>query len=125
MKLKVPTICFTAGTKKIGDLPKQPDTPPKGPTTVPSSSAPPAKVNFNIFDAPSGIQTPYPNSGFIMQSLNYIQMDVFSSAFSGTASSYQAPVTHGRKVTPSLLLREPAVITGTLHAIENEFKSLF
>lgn len=65
--------------------------------------------------------TPYPDKGVILQSLNYIQMDVFSSYFNLEQDENNIRV----EKTQSYSKREPALVTEALHNIENNFRSLF
>lgn len=98
-----------------------PSSGPTGPTPPP---APPKPQNishimeYNISSSP----TPYPDKGVILQSLNYIQMDVFSSFFNYSSEisrneNIERPQTH--------IKREPALLSEALHNIENNFRSLF
>lgn len=65
--------------------------------------------------------TPYPNKGIILQSLNYIQMDVFSSMFANN-NVKNAPVEGKPAVSYK---RETALLSEALHHLENNFRSLF
>lgn len=65
--------------------------------------------------------TPYPNNGIILQSLNYIQMDVFSSIFANNNAD-TAPV-EGKQVAS--YKRETAFLSEALCSLENNFRSLF
>lgn len=91
-----------------------------GPTQAP---APPKPQNINHTPQYISVsQTPYPNEGVILQSLNYIQMDVFSSFFSNSIENER----NQRIERPqNYIKREPAVLSEALHNIENNFKSLF
>lgn len=96
--------------------PKVPET--KRPTPPPAK---PENINHSMNNYTySG--TPYPNNGIILQSLNYIQMDVLSSLF------VQAE-TNDREVQSSInnknYRREHALLSEALHNIENNFRSLF
>ncbi|XP_012544433.2 putative OPA3-like protein CG13603 [Bombyx mori] len=79
----------------------------------------PEHINHN---SPTLSPTPYPNKGLILQSLNYIQMDAFSSFFPKNNTEYEKERDED-KFTRNR--REPAVLSGILHNIENNFRSLF
>lgn len=71
--------------------------------------------------------TPYPNKGFILQSLNYIQMDAFSSLFSNNNNNNVVlektnTSSEEKAFNPK---REPAILSSALSNIENNFRSLF
>lgn len=69
--------------------------------------------------------TPYPNNGVILQSLNYIQMDAFSSLFPHNNNENlrkEEAITEEKQQTQ---MRESAVLTSALVNIENNFRSLF
>ncbi|XP_013184581.1 putative OPA3-like protein CG13603 [Amyelois transitella] len=112
-----------SGSKKpiLPPLPAGPSQPP------PQSPATPNLQNMNIapvasHDNSQFTHTPYPNRGIILQSLNYIQMDVLSSLFpSNNVNKERAPeekaVVHHR--------RDKAVLSEALYDIENNFRSLF
>lgn len=96
-----------------------PITPPPTVTEVPPPPPPvqPKVVATNSVKTP----TPYPNKGIILQSLNYIQMDVFSSMFANnkikTAPEEGKPVASYK--------RETALLSEALSHLENNFRSLF
>ncbi|XP_014372008.2 optic atrophy 3 protein homolog [Papilio machaon] len=102
--------------------PPPPTSPPKGPTnqdpqTV-SSTPQLQNINYDRYYVPL---TPYPDKGIILQSLNYIQMDVFSSLFNSPDTEKNQPMPE----TPTNHKREPAVLSQALYNIENNFRSLF
>lgn len=71
--------------------------------------------------------TPYPNKGVILKSLNYIQMDAFSSLF---PNFDRKDVDHEETNTATEAnafnsKREPAILSSALYNIENNFRSLF
>lgn len=65
--------------------------------------------------------TPYPNKGIILQSLNYIQMDVFSSIFAN--NNVKTATAEGKPA--ATIKRETGLLSEALYNIENNFKSLF
>lgn len=69
--------------------------------------------------------TPYPNNGIILQSLNYIQMDVFSSLFPNDSYKETKSTDEKHERPATNLKREPAVVSEALYNIENNFRSLF
>lgn len=83
----------------------------------PPPSVQPKVVATNSVKTP----TPYPNKGIILQSLNYIQMDVFSSMFANN-NVKTAPV-EGKPVASHK--RETALLSEALSHLENNFRSLF
>lgn len=101
--------------------PPAPTSPPKGPTIKEPQSVSNTpqlqNINYDRYYVP---RTPYPDKGIIMQSLNYIQMDVFSSLF-------KAPETEKEPApeTSTNHKREPAILSQALYNIENNFRSLF
>ncbi|XP_050353972.1 optic atrophy 3 protein homolog [Nymphalis io] len=108
------------GTK----LKTPPTSPPNGPA-LPASPLPPPKpqnishiVDYNVHISPA----PYPNEGVILQSLNYIQMDVFSSFFSNSNGNESTQRIEKPKTQHK---REPALLSEALHNIEHNFRSLF
>ncbi|CAG9789343.1 unnamed protein product [Diatraea saccharalis] len=107
---------------------KPPATPTskKEPSTQsPQSSAGPKLENINNIrycDRNTLSNTPYPNKGIILQSLNYIQMDVFSSLFSDEISENNQSVQDKSYIHKK---REPALLSETLQNIEYNFRSLF
>ncbi|XP_038206653.1 optic atrophy 3 protein homolog [Zerene cesonia] len=112
----------------IGD--KKPDDPPKNPSQKPPGGSPPGITSPPIQPKTENISyshyiqssAPYPNNGIILQSLNYIQMDVLSSIFVN-----QSPEQERKKVVEknNNCQREPAILSEALHNIENNFRSLF
>ncbi|CAH0400517.1 unnamed protein product [Chilo suppressalis] len=93
---------------------------PQAPSTGPKLE----NINNNLTPCDNTMlsNTPYPNKGLILQSLNYIQMDVFSSLFPDDTSeniqeTQDKAQFHNR--------RESAFLSQTLYNIENNFKSLF
>ncbi|VVC91531.1 unnamed protein product [Leptidea sinapis] len=71
---------------------------------------------------PSNMSTsaiPYPSNGIILQSLNYIQMDAVHSLFVHDSDKEK------QNYESNDYKREPALLTATLHNIENNFRSLF
>ncbi|XP_059053262.1 optic atrophy 3 protein homolog [Achroia grisella] len=112
-------IYSISGQKQPVPEPPSDQTPPGPPTASPSSQN--ISHNRNYEDMPLP-HTPYPNKGIILQSLNYIQMDVLSSLFPYNGSKQniyieEKPVQQHR--------RGPAVLSQALYNIENNFRSLF
>ncbi|XP_047537015.1 optic atrophy 3 protein homolog [Vanessa atalanta] len=101
-----------------------PTSPPSGPALPESPKVPPKPQNighiveYNIHISPA----PYPDDGVILKSLNYIQMDVFSSFFSNSNGKESTQNVERATTQPK---REPALLSETLHNIENNFRSLF
>ncbi|CAH2045302.1 unnamed protein product, partial [Iphiclides podalirius] len=108
------------------DVPK-PSLPPteKGPTIQLPPVSPSVPVPQNIsntrYTNNSITPTPYPNKGVILSSLNYIQMDAFTSLFNHTTEKTHQSVPE----TTTNQKREPAILSQALYNIENNFKSLF
>lgn len=102
-----------------------------GPASPPPTPPSPKPHNINNIrtcdDSFPVAQTPYPNKGIILQSLNYIQMDVFSSLFPNTSTTCSNAVTEKsiKENSQNHLRREPAFLSETLYNIENDFRSLF
>ncbi|KOB57704.1 putative OPA3-like protein [Operophtera brumata] len=96
--------------------PSQPPPPPAAPTPVPQNISQPAY--YPDYTPP----TPYPNKGIILQSLNYIQMDAFSSLFPKTSVIHDGDENEEKLNTHK---REPAILSAALYNIENNFRSLF
>lgn len=95
--------------------------PPAGPV-LPSSPKPQNITNVKQFDK-NVPATPYPNEGIVLQSLNYIQMDAFSSLFpKHSISKHIEPKVEEKVFTHK---REPAIVSSALYNIENNFISLF
>lgn len=115
-----------------GPTPKTPHPEIKPPTEQPPPIAPPPTMT-EVPPPPPPLQpklaptnsiktpTPYPNKGIILQSLNYIQMDVFSSIFANNVTI--APVEEGKPVAS--YKRETALLSEALCNLENNFRSLF
>ncbi|CAB3245757.1 unnamed protein product [Arctia plantaginis] len=109
-------------TIKEPSLPKPMSPPPKPPTVCDP------KISDMTYDRHDNIivtSTPYPNNGVILQSLNYIQMDAFSSLFPYNNSgdlSKEEPISDEKQQTH---MRESAILTSALVNIENNFRSLF
>lgn len=108
-----------------GEKPKIPV--PNGPATPASPAAPPVPskpqninyvADYDVYTSPAL----YPDQGVILQSLNYIQMDVFSSFFSPSQEKESNQRVDKPQPQPK---REPAVLSQALHNIENNFRSLF
>ncbi|CAK1583686.1 unnamed protein product [Parnassius mnemosyne] len=99
---------------------------PKGPTDQGPPSAPSAQTPQNIsltkHSNVSVTPTPYPDKGIILQSLNYIQMDAFSSLFNNAIVT--GTKTHTAESSANHK-RQPAILSQALHNIENNFRSLF
>ncbi|KAJ8723888.1 hypothetical protein PYW07_007868 [Mythimna separata] len=120
---------------------EKPKTPPpvlkEPPVLVPPSTPPqptpeaPKPQNISHVDSYHDTviitATPYPNKGLILQSLNYIQMDAFSSLFpnynnKAVVHEETKTATEANAFNPK---REPAVLSSALYNIENNFRSLF
>lgn len=122
---------FSGGQKPTVPPPtiKEPTLPAVSSPPSPPSSEPakPQKVNYDrYYDDIIITSTPYPNKGLILQSLNYIQMDAFSSLFANNNNGHiikeNKTPNEEKKVTHK---REPAVLSSALYNIENNFRSLF
>ncbi|KAJ0173603.1 hypothetical protein K1T71_010752 [Dendrolimus kikuchii] len=97
---------------------------PSSAPTVPAPPIPQNIINEKYYTAdPVAPSTPYPNNGIILQSLNYIQMDAFSSLFPKSITNEQNEPEIVEK--PYTNKRETAVLSAALHNIENNFRSLF
>uniref|UniRef100_A0A2A4JLU2 OPA3-like protein n=1 Tax=Heliothis virescens TaxID=7102 RepID=A0A2A4JLU2_HELVI len=120
-----------------GEKPKIP--PPvlkEPPVLVPSATPPPPPTpptetqNVSHYakhlEHPTMTATPYPNKGLILQSLNYIQMDAFSSLFPNN-NNVVVLEENNKNVEEKAFVakREPAILLSALHNIENDFRSLF
>ncbi|XP_045776159.1 optic atrophy 3 protein homolog [Maniola jurtina] len=115
-------MIHTIGGKKLPSNPP-PSSAPSGPTPPPTPpAAKPQNINHIMDYSRTTSLTPYPDKGVILQSLNYIQMDVFSSYFNGFN---QNETNHRIDKTQSYSKREPAILSEALHNIENNFRSLF
>lgn len=98
--------------------------PPSIPPPPSMTEMPPPPLPVQPKLAPTNsVKTPshYPNKGIILQSLNYIQMDVFSSIF---ANNNMKPAPAEGKPVASYK-RETAFLSDTLNSLENNFRSLF
>lgn len=124
------SVIFSGGQNPNGPAPipkgptnQPPPTPPAAPMTAPQKNV--AKIVKHDQDE-STIPTPYPNKGIILQSLNYIQMDVFSSVFPNNKNDTDIKETKeiDKKQTFSKK-RETAFVTEALFNIENNLRSLF
>lgn len=127
-------VIFSGGEKPTIPPPvlKEPPVlvPPPTPPPTPTTSEAPKPQNISHQDTHNSIivaATPYPNKGLILQSLNYIQMDAFSSLFLNNNSSHDIlqetnKATEEKAFTPK---REPAILSSALYNIENNFRSLF
>ncbi|XP_063538893.1 putative OPA3-like protein CG13603 [Cydia strobilella] len=125
---------ITKSLKELEELTTKssPPQPPAGQTSAkgqqpPTTQQPPAQQrpqDGSKMMRPEAqlISTPYPDKGLILQSLNYIQMDVFSSIFPHSRreedNKQQEKKTQSQK-------RDTAVLSEALYNIENNFKSLF
>lgn len=121
-----------------GEKPKTPppvlkEPPVLIPPSTPSPSTPEAPKPQNVsypdtyYDTVIVTTTPYPNKGVILKSLNYIQMDAFSSLF---PNNNRKNVEHEETNTATEAnafnqKREPAILSSALYNIENNFRSLF
>ncbi|KAL4717951.1 hypothetical protein ACJJTC_001369 [Scirpophaga incertulas] len=76
-------------------------------------------INCNLNDSS---HTPYPNNGIILQSLNYIQMDVFSSFFPNENINIPKKRQDTKHQQHS---HKHALLSETLHSLEKNFRSLF
>ncbi|XP_063831328.1 optic atrophy 3 protein homolog [Ostrinia nubilalis] len=103
----------------VPPIANEPSQPP--PTSPPSSPKPQNMSNVRQPEINISTYTPYPNMGIILQSLNYIQMDVFTSLFPENGAKKEDN-TDGKQ---QQYRREPALLSATLYNIENNFKSLF
>lgn len=104
------------------DKPLPPPQSPGQSGTPPSSPGAPVVQKINN----SGVaSTPYPNKGVILQSLNYIQMDAFSTLFPKNSVTISNNDTQQIEETKIDHQRHHAVLTAALHNIENNFRSLF
>ncbi|KAG6462253.1 hypothetical protein O3G_MSEX013143 [Manduca sexta] len=114
------------GGKPTGPPPSRDPTgqmPP--PPSSPAGQAPKKPENIShtpYYNSMLVNNTPYPNSGIILQSLNYIQMDAFSSLFPKDDVTREV-IVEKEKVANNK--REPAVLSTALYSIENNFRSLF
>ncbi|XP_011550542.3 putative OPA3-like protein CG13603 isoform X1 [Plutella xylostella] len=111
---------------KVKPSPKKSDEGP-GSGAQPGKTPPVTNCDYIIEKTPLA-HTPYPNTGFILRSLNYIQMDVLSSsAFTGTATNKVIEKTAKPEGKPAVTTRrrDQAIVTGALNNIENDFRSLF
>ncbi|XP_041969098.1 optic atrophy 3 protein homolog [Aricia agestis] len=107
---------------KSPPTPSKTDTPAKGNTPLsPELGNKPQNISYMQQYIPAG-PTPYPDKGLILQSLNYIQMDVFSSFFTKTSHT---EITQTEKPSKNDYKREPAVVSHALNDIENNLRSLF
>ncbi|KAI5643055.1 optic atrophy 3 protein (OPA3) domain-containing protein [Phthorimaea operculella] len=111
--------------------PKEPSDEPSKPatkqTSQPVAASPATPQNLNNPSSqdpkPSATMMPYPNKGIILQSLNYIQMDAFSSIFNNKYNQKVYDDTDNKSSTNQR--RNPAIVSEALHNIENNFRSLF
>lgn len=106
-----------SGTKPIPPPPSS--SGPTGPSQPPLLPKP-QNISSTLQYIPVN-STPYPNEGVILQSLNYIQMDVFSSFFNNSINERNRRIERPQ----SHIKREPAVLSEALYNIENNFRSLF
>lgn len=97
--------------------------PSGGAPAIPPGQPRPKNCSQSIRHNGHVTPTPYPDKGIILQSLNYIQMDVFSSVFPHSKSEEQDK-TSVEKMNINQK-RENAVLSEALHNIENNFRSLF
>ncbi|CAG9565500.1 unnamed protein product [Danaus chrysippus] len=98
---------------------------PSGPKPNPTPPTPPPVITIRPQNLSSSMEyssTPYPNNSVILQSLNYIQMDVFSAFFNRSSNSENIQRVDKMQATSK---REPALLSETLHNLENNFRSLF
>ncbi|XP_047994141.1 putative OPA3-like protein CG13603 [Leguminivora glycinivorella] len=126
---------ITKSLKELEELTTSKSSPPKPPAgqkspkgtpmQPPANEQPPARsqeCDKMIRHEAQLLSTPYPDKGLILQSLNYIQMDVFSSIF--PHSRREEEKKHEEKKIQSQK-RDNAVLSEALYNIENNFKSLF
>ncbi|XP_073944699.1 optic atrophy 3 protein homolog [Choristoneura fumiferana] len=100
-----------------------PNGPSGGAPAVPPVQTKPKNCSQSIRHDGHVTPTPYPDKGIILQSLNYIQMDVFCSVFPHSKTEE-----HDTKSEEKLKInqkRENAVLSEALYNIENNFRSLF
>lgn len=120
-------IIFSISGKK-SKVPPPPINEPSFPksSTETSSKEPlkPQNMNYQTYSKDIITSTPYPNNGVILQSLNYIQMDVFSSLFPNS-NKKEEDESEINNIKPQQHQREPAILTSSLHHIEHNFRSLF
>lgn len=112
-------IVITGG-KKLPPTPPVTSAPPTPPPSPPTPSKP-QTIHHIMEYSRTPTSTPYPDKGVILQSLNYIQMDVFSSYFNSNQNDTNITV----EKTQTFSKREPALVSEALHNIENNFRSLF
>ncbi|XP_072929848.1 optic atrophy 3 protein homolog [Epargyreus clarus] len=117
------------GGKKPILPPQPPPSAPSGPSPPPAGVVPlptpviPQNVHMKYYSSPI-TTTPYPDKGLILKSLNYIQMDVFSSFFKHTDEpKIKQTVEHTPKQQQTKY--QPAVLSEALSNIESTFRSLF
>ncbi|XP_068619214.1 optic atrophy 3 protein homolog [Battus philenor] len=103
-------------------VPPSPSPASKEPSIQSPSSASSAPIPHNVNHNRHFITvTPYPDKGIILQSLNYIQMDAFSSLFNNKLETETKPPPKTSKNHE----REPAILSQALYNIENNFRSMF
>lgn len=120
---------FSGGQKPTVPPPTLPKEPPvlAPPAIAPPEPCKPERVNYDRYDSVIVTATPYPNNGLILQSLNYIQMDAFSSLFPNNHNNNVIVEEKNKKTEEKAFnpKRESAVVSSALHNIENNFRSLF
>lgn len=96
------------------------------PPTPPPEAPKPKNMNYDSYDGIIVTATPYPNNGLILQSLNYIQMDAFSSLFPNNNNRVVVEENKTKAEEKAFnYKREPAILSSALYNIENNFRSLF
>ncbi|XP_026742991.1 putative OPA3-like protein CG13603 [Trichoplusia ni] len=122
-------IYSISGQKPTVPPPTLPKEPPvlAPPAIAPPQPTKPECVNYDRYDSVIVTATPYPNNGLILQSLNYIQMDAFSSLFPNNHSNNVLVEEKNTKTEEKAFnpKRESAILSEALHNIENNFRSLF
>ncbi|XP_073950387.1 putative OPA3-like protein CG13603 [Choristoneura fumiferana] len=120
----VPETAEKSQTEPTGPTgPSGPNGPSGGAPAVPPVQTKPKNCSQSIRHDGHVTPTPYPDKGIILQSLNYIQMDVFCSVFPHSKTEE-----HDTKSEEKLKInqkRENAVLSEALYNIENNFRSLF
>lgn len=109
-------LIISAGSPLPPEAPKE----PKEPSGAPPPSQPTVKNIHNDAGTYSS-NTPYPDHGIILRTLNYIEMDVIS----GSIVSRSPYPNDDMCDTQPPSKRERAVISQALHNIENNFRSMF
>nr|XP_021186384.2 putative OPA3-like protein CG13603 [Helicoverpa armigera] len=102
-----------------------PASPPAPATPAPQTPTPQNVSHYEQHEHAVMTATPYPNKGLILQSLNYIQMDAFSSLFPNNNNVVLEENNKTVEERAFIAKREPAILSSALYNIENDFRSLF